>query len=272
MGAVKKVSTPRKAHALPSVRDWHCHVVYILNDERITFGFLKPQVAYTLLREGYRGASQQENDFTPDQIDQFSVPLVSLPSLLPPVGDARGDGYLLATQGKGVIPDLELRLRRRLAKPSYSHLHTPDVINKLLDETSRLREKDNIFHLYALFAHYPHFSGLMERLFLWFVTDSGPGNKHGVMVTAAHVAQLCDLMNMERAYGLPVIHGERPSTPRSSGLDLSHIITDLVEALYKQNLTGTFVRPLAPSLQWVNDRRHLQREIRRFYQVVTEPK
>ena len=244
-----RVKTPRKDLVLPNnIVDWNCHVAYFLNGLNVSFGYLKQEVAMQLTKESYRGLCKRKanHSFQENEV-QATLLLCSLPPPLKRAPLRDGSEYLKATRGQCVMPDLELRLRKRLARCHHCATTTQQIC-KMLDDTSTIREKDNLFHLYALFTQYPGLSGLMERTFLWIVTDSGPRNKHGVMITIHHINKLCDLLNAEGAYGLPVLEGKGSTIPRYNRLDLSHLIADLIDVLRVQNMTGNFVRPLLPSI------------------------
>ncbi len=132
----------------------------------------------------------------------------------------------------------------------------------------KLREQDNLFHIYALFAETPHIANAAEHLFLWLITGSGPRNKHGVMVTTEHVDRLCELMAAEAAFGLPRLYFDsKSSLPRYSRLDLTHMISDLLDALRMQTLTGNFVRPLLPSLLYMSHVNFLKVQIANMFSI-----
>ncbi len=161
------------------------------------------------------------------------------------------DGWRYMEKTCGLVtPGLEDRFRQRIAKCYGGKDRIGSALLEALDRTVKVREKDNLYHIYALFMHFTRVKYEMERLFLWIVTGSGVKNKHGVLVTEEQVQILYGLLEAESNFGVPVLDGDVGKFERYERLDLTNIIADLIQALARQHFScgATFVRPLAPSL------------------------
>lgn len=164
-------------------------------------------------------------------------------------------GFMKATTGKGIKPGLEERFRQHVMKRYNDNADSngttlATLFIEGLEKTASVREKDNLYHLYALFAPSVRSTSELERIFLWLITGSSVKNKHGKLITQEHVHDICGLLEAEGRFGMPElwIKGKNGAFQRYSQLDLSHIAADLSFVLCRQRVTGTFVRPLCPSL------------------------
>ena len=213
--------------------------------EEVIHRFEEQELRGTLpkyLRSGFGISSQDLQDA---RVELFRPELLFSIEGMPKVKD--GTGYLEATRGK-TISGLEDRFRERVKK-CYCRDHRVNLFLDMLDKTAVAREKDNLYHLYALYMHYPRISSEMEHLFLWLATGSGVNNKHGIWIKPEQVQMLCSLLEAESVFGVPVLTDDDPGKfKRYERLDLTHIIADMIEALATQHYKRVFARPLAWSL------------------------
>lgn len=250
----------------PTENNRALHYLVDVPSRSVKAGYLTKQIEQKRRSEDIRGRHvswirRELGLRSEDVVDQFHV--YTAPVAFPvPKGQTSwgatakdGSWYMELTTGKGIVAGMEAMIRARAEKKAEaSNKRSIDLVARILEETKDIREKDNLFHLYAAVMHWPRIAIDMEHLFLRIVTNSGPNNKHGVMVRTKHIDLLCALLEAESLFGVPIITKERDigNYDRHSRLDLSNLIGDLVQALALQerSLVTTFARPLAPSLYY----------------------
>ena len=225
----------RKELAIPRTTDWRNHIIYHISVAgQVSYGHLKEEISARLEQQELHNRKPSIParhgimccyDDVQEHVDLYKLPLIFAHIITSPE-KRDGSTYMDHTRGK-TMPGLEDCFRARTLEVYEGR--GASVWIDALEKTKEVREKDNLFHIHALFAH--------------MTVD--PQNEEGLMITTGQIDTLCALLEAEGAFGLPQFYGD-PQTQyaRHSKLDLSHIITDLIDALRRQRLYGTFARPL----------------------------